>query len=626
MEELFRKFCYYYTIEDNTISQEELQKEAKEEYKTYQKKAQKYAKNLKRKAQKLGYKTDFESFCNMLEDYINKKDKLTDEEKKTYLKVLMSLSQLHEVNLREELERYISYKNTSKQKIEEKEIFKSFCLYHLQEQTNVEDFNKLKALAKENHLDFKELQQKALIFVEEIKVLTEKLGFDTSEESLYKMVNEYLRKKHLMTDNQKASYLKILLYLSEIYNIDLRSLLYNPQKENEKKENIEKELPFSDPLDNQELLSLMLTQRYQEGSFEIENIVLSTDKVIKEHPTDILKLQAALTYNVYCIFLDKFNNYAYEDLNPTYTALMTEEEVAILSTITEETIYQILKEIENHESAHYITKKYKLTTNLYQFIFLSTMETTNLKEKHIGVKEYSLFNNDNAQPTISIYINGPEKERILLLNEYIKKCILNNINYDMSGLCNQNESILYANTKDLSSKLEILNNIAEEHPDWIASFANPVAISSRINQSFYGISSIGLYNVKKTEYQPFTSYINDLSEVAYYRTLAKLVISKIPDENAQEIINNFILLKNVFFTSSKNPLKAKYNEVKFAIIKDIINQYIPSVSNTLSIYMNEENKKATLIEEFKKSLLYIANLVNGVEKKEKNNIVIGKIA
>lgn len=622
MEELFRKFCYYYTVEDNTISKEELQEQAKENFKLYQKKAQKYAKNLKRKAQKLGYKTDFESFCELLENYINKKDKMSDEEKREYLKVLMNLSQIHEVNLREELERYISYKNTSPREIEEKEIFKSFCLYYLQEQTNVEDFNKLKNLAEKNHLDFKELQQKAIVFVEEIKVLTEKLGFDTSEESLYKMVNAYLKKKHLMTDNQKASYLKILLYLSEIYNIDLRSLLRNPKKEIETDEKTKKEQSFSNPLENKELLSLMLTQRYQEGHFEIENIILATDKVIKEHPTDILQLQASLTYNLYCIFLDKFNNYAYDDLNPTYTSLLTEEEVSILNSITEETIYQILKEIENHESSHYISKKYKLTTNLYQFIFLSTMETTNIKEPHIGVKNHTLFNNDNGNPTISIYIKGPEKERILLLNEYSKKCVLNNLNYDMSGYIRENESILYASDQDLSSKLEILDTIKEEHPEWIATFANPPAISSRKEESFYGITSIGIYKQDKTEYQPFISYINDLAEVAYYRTLAKLVISKIPDESAQEMINNFILLKNVIFPSSKNLLKAKYNDIKFTIIKDLINQYIPAVSNTLSIYMNEEKKKEMLMEEFKKSLLYLANLVQGKEKKEKRNIVL----
>ena len=48
MDELFRKFCYYYITKDNTISLDELKKESKENFKKYQKKAQKYVKNLQK--------------------------------------------------------------------------------------------------------------------------------------------------------------------------------------------------------------------------------------------------------------------------------------------------------------------------------------------------------------------------------------------------------------------------------------------------------------------------------------------------------------------------------------------------------------------------------------------------
>jgi len=91
MDELFRKFCYYYITKDNTISLDELKKESKENFKKYQKKAQKYVKNLQKKVQKLGYNLDFESFCNLLEEYINKKDNLNDSAKKEYLKILVYL-------------------------------------------------------------------------------------------------------------------------------------------------------------------------------------------------------------------------------------------------------------------------------------------------------------------------------------------------------------------------------------------------------------------------------------------------------------------------------------------------------------------------------------------------------
>jgi len=50
---------------------EELKEETGDNFKEYQKKAIKYVKNLRRKANKLGFDTDFESFCNCLEKYIN---------------------------------------------------------------------------------------------------------------------------------------------------------------------------------------------------------------------------------------------------------------------------------------------------------------------------------------------------------------------------------------------------------------------------------------------------------------------------------------------------------------------------------------------------------------------------
>lgn len=80
MEETFRKFCVFYAAEKDEKYLEELKQEAKENTEEYQK-ALKFVKNLKYKAKKLGYNIDFESFCNLLEEYISKKDDLEDKEK-----------------------------------------------------------------------------------------------------------------------------------------------------------------------------------------------------------------------------------------------------------------------------------------------------------------------------------------------------------------------------------------------------------------------------------------------------------------------------------------------------------------------------------------------------------------
>ena len=55
----------------------------------------------------------------------------------------------------------------------------------------------------------------------------------------------------------------------------------------------------------------------------------------------------------------------------------------------------------------------------------------------------------------------------------------------------------------------------------------------------------------------------------------------------------------------RNPLYIKFNNFTFEVIKDLINQYIPLVNDILNSYIELSNSKETMIEEFKKSLLYL---------------------
>ena len=52
----------------------------------------------------------------------------------------MTLSEIHEINLREELERYISYKKKDEQAIDKEQIFHQFCRYNLKPNNDVEEF------------------------------------------------------------------------------------------------------------------------------------------------------------------------------------------------------------------------------------------------------------------------------------------------------------------------------------------------------------------------------------------------------------------------------------------------------------------------------------------------------
>ena len=634
MDNIFRKFCQYYTTDKNEKLLNELREQAQDEFEDYKEETYRFIENLKHSLRELGYQLDFESFCNLLEEYINKKDSLTDEEKKKYLSILMNMSELYEVNLREELERYTTYKKQPKQEPNETEIFYKFCRYNISPNDNVDEFNKLKEIAIENDIPFKEVQKRSIMFVEELKLSAEHLGYNIEEDSINYIVKEYLRKKKNMSDYDKSRYLKILLYLSEIYEVNLRELLTLPEVEKKEISTIDiNELlrNLSNPLDNEELIKSLLNQRYNNGYFEIRDINLKSDAIIPNTSNyDFDLLHAELTYKVYSIFLEKYNNYAFDDIKEEYLNMLSDIDINKLEELTLDDIYGIIKLIKNRESIQYICKKHKITNNLYTFIEKTINETTDIRKEHIGIRNNTLFNTDDSQYTLKIYLNGPEEETHKLLNEYIIRCIEENINYDMKACGDNRDSkertILYANINDITKKISILDSIFEEDSNLKKVFSLPIHSSGRINNSIYGISHSGVIKDDLTCVNSYNDYFNNICEVAYYRTLSKIILEIVDDETASSIIQNFISLQNVSFTKSEmdSPELASYNDVSFETIKDLINQYIPLISSTINIYMTDKDRNKDLLTEFTKSIRYISNICQDRDKRFPSNIVINK--
>ena len=92
MDNIFRKFCQYYITNKDPKVLEELREISQDEFEDYDTEVKTFLNDLQHSLKKLGYSIDFESFCNLLEEYINKKETLTDEEKREYLKYLPSYS------------------------------------------------------------------------------------------------------------------------------------------------------------------------------------------------------------------------------------------------------------------------------------------------------------------------------------------------------------------------------------------------------------------------------------------------------------------------------------------------------------------------------------------------------
>ncbi len=619
MEELFCKYCaYYISGKNNEEELERLNKEAKENAKEYQKKTLKFVKNLRHKANKLSYDIDFESFCALLEDYIAKKSDLEDKEKRVILKVLFSMSKIYDVNLREELEKYVSYKKVTNRQITERDVFISFCKYNLNPNDDISEFNRLTSICNANQLNFDEIHEHSLIFVEEIKLLTEKLGFTSSLEDVYKMIAKYQKDKSTMSDNEKTSYLKLLLYLCEMYNINLREqITKEPVKENDSSNH----KLSNNPLKNPELISNLLKERYENGYFRIEDFIYNCD-IIKEEDYDYNEEIANLAFTIYQQFLAKFTNYAYDDLNPLYSNMITEEDMLRLEELTEEDIYHILTEINKHESTHYICKKFKLPESLYKFIYKSIFETIDLKTKSIGINSHSLFNLPSTKNSISIYLNGPDITIIELLKKYIKKCIDNNLNYELDGLCFNNntfKTIIYSNKENFKDKIDIIENIIKENPNISENLTITFPFSCHKKDKIYSISR--RYIVANDEQISYIDYTNALLEISYYRIIAKIAIAKIKDKKDKETVDNFINLNNLT-CSNLNPLDSSFKDIPFTTIKDIINNYIAEITNTLHKYIIDSAYQNNITEEFIKAILYISNLIEEKDKKQTRNITI----
>jgi hypothetical protein len=350
-------------------------------------------------------------------------------------------------------------------------------------------------------------------------------------------------------------------------------------------------------------LKELLINRFNNGSFNIKELILEGDSPRESSDFDYLSYQAKLIHQIISIYLDKINNYCVDDLNSEINNL-TEEQYGMIAELTEEDIY------------NYLNDNYELDEYLIDFINFA-ITTTDLRTEHIGTNELSLFKTNDEDDKYTIYLNGPERETVNVLNEYIKRCIKENISYNMTGLWSGKDytdrSLLYASDNDLDIKLNILDKIEEEHPSWIESFGHPI-YSSATRNSYYGIS---LTNINDVNYNDL---FNSVCEVAYYRTIAKIVINKVEKETDKDIINDFIELNDYLNNKPYLPEYASYNKHTFNDIKDLINRYIPDITKTLTKYIEEEID--TFKDEFKKSILYIFNCIYGNDKKENINIAL----
>jgi hypothetical protein len=525
------------------------------------------------------------------------------------------------------------------------DLLRKYCLYLIDDERDSDLLETIKNEAKD---DFPKYQKKARSYVHKLKEFALKYNTDIDFTSFYNLLQKYIEEKDNMNDDEKKSYLLLMRLLADIHNIDLKKELasYVSEKNTTEvlNEIIDTEIEssylmntLSNPLDNDTFLKSLLFQRYNNGSFEVREISLPGEK----RPDDeeefdesiMYQKQAELMIHLYSIFIDKMNNYALDDLNPYFVKLIGDGDLNRLSELNESDLLEFITNDNQDE----VKTRLNLSDSLYTFISES-LKTTNYQTEHIGEEgTLNLFHTPHSDShyTIRIYLNSPARNDIYdFLNYYINKCVEENINYNMKGIWNtwdgsvlKDRTILYADTKDIDDKIAILEEIREVYPETVAAFGAPICGCARINDSYYGISHAGflLPNVMSC-LQTYNDYFNSVCEVAYYRTLAKLIINlKELDGYDKTLIQALINLDENeigFISNIESAVLMTISNHPFGTIKDCINKYMPNIVDTLDYYFNNDEHMTTLSEEFKKSILYISNILQKREKRTKSNIAV----
>ena len=607
MNYLDRKLYLYFINKEDQLSYNEIEQLFIDQNKNFNEAKQKIKKSIKKMRKELSkynvYSLSAEKFPEIQSIY--KEYNLSDEEQKTLHNIITKLSEIHNIDLSEQEE---------PKELTEEEIFYAFCSYYINDIESIDTYNELLSLSKQYNFNFNEMQANAIDFVEKLKLSLEKYKLSITYDSFINLLDKYKKEKKNYTDKKKEEILKILASLSKIYNINLREELSTKNNI----DNITSPKEYQNPLHNNDFIKTLLQSRYDNGTFEIQSLYLTDDiKPEDLENYDNNKEHATLTMILISMFYDKITNYAEQDLNEFFLSLINEDDYSRISELTTKDIFTFVMALNNHIDKETICDRLSISNSIYNFIYM-TLDTTNIYNESIGLTNNNIFKTDDYQPTYAIYLNTPNTKCTgEFLSEYITKCIENNMDYYLKGLNingnNKDRTIIYSKLEDYNTKINIIDTILDEHPEWSNKFGTPVTLTKPSTESLYSLSNY--INDEIT----FIDYFNDLCEVSYYRVLAKLLLNKLNNNNELTIINSIINLNNL--VNKELPSKNIYNAYTFDEIKDTINRYIPDIINTIRLYIEEETNIEDFIMEFTKSLQYIHNVTNGIDKKDVNNII-----
>lgn len=350
---------------------------------------------------------------------------------------------------------------------------------------------------------------------------------------------------------------------------------------------------LSNPLEDKEYWKEIMKEINTKGEhFSIREVNKPGTKRNKHSPLDISE-RIRIETNVFYTLLENLSEIKNPNIQRLYNNIGENKEKVLNFFKDKEKLAQIVKRWSiNTDST------FGMEANTYTFLRNVYDNNVNIMVEHLGS---SLFDVQEKQDSISprysirIYLNiKNEKILLKLLEKYIAGCIANKINYDMKGLhgtgtANHNDSsVLYCFASDIDKRILILESakfaILQENPEWENELGTPLAHTSTINNSFYGIcQSPGKLDTPFDATTTYNDYMQGVSKIAFVRTLAKVIEekrngkSKTQSDFFDKILNldseNFI----VDYTRDPRAMTIKSkngNQNLNNIIKEFLKEYI----------------------------------------------------
>ena len=343
---------------------------------------------------------------------------------------------------------------------------------------------------------------------------------------------------------------------------------------------------MSDPLDDSKVCNTIMGMLFSKPFFNVRSLRLMEDSRFNYLPARTETKEKVIVSLLKCIF----NNYDY--LNDRFNVLNNDTARWLYGIRDDDSkLLEVAKKMIQLDSFYEENALHpEIVANKDLFnIFKNLLD---FRSEHTGAYSHGPY---VQKYTEIIYLNCHNEDILLqFMGEYAKECLNNNINYDCKGLFNSgiksaDTTILYSTHDDLKTKLMIIENIMEKHPDWREQFEQPVYGTSKVGSGFYGVCHSGL------KMNTYNDYFQNVCIQARNSLVASILIQKgmIPPTHT-----NYQQLYKLANIQDLTPSDISIDHIRIGTLtldslKDILEPYLgnPSIQKELTKVNREEFKR-----------------------------------